>query len=112
MKSTAALRRPVDADTAPRTIMNCPGPARFRLPIDARVAAAPPLRPGSQEIAAPAAVPRNALRASPHDRRRRLSMRCAGIRPEALRRLMKSVGSPKRPEKRGNTPAGDHTVRG
>src|SRR5947207_13842375 len=97
MKSTAALRRPVDADTAPRTIMNCPGPARFRLPIDARVAAAPALRPGSQAIAAPAAVPRNALRALPHDRQRRLSMRCGGIRPEVLRRMMKGVGSRKGP---------------
>src|SRR5437016_5186428 len=81
MKSTVTLSREVDEETAPSTIMNWCGPLRFRPPTDARVAAAPPLSPGSQDTAAPAAVPRRAQRASARQNARRDSTRGWGIRP-------------------------------
>src|SRR6267143_2375144 len=102
MNRTATLNRAVDEETAPRTIMNWCGPPLFLPPTDASVAAAPPLSPGSQDTAAPAAVPRSAHRASSRDRDRKDSNHWAGIPPDGPRRPTSRVGRPKSPEKRGN----------
>src|SRR6266508_2574569 len=58
MYRTATLRRAVELDTAPSTTMNCDGPVDLRTRKEAKVAAAPPLKPGSHETLAPASVPR------------------------------------------------------
>src|SRR5207249_9844943 len=97
----ATLRTPVDEDTAPRTTRNWLGGTGFRAPTEASVAAAPPLRPGSQEIAAPARVPRRALLASSRDKPRRGSSRCGGSPPNGEARPRRSPGIPNRPENRG-----------
>src|SRR2546425_998633 len=109
MKRTATLRRAVDVETAPNTTMNCLGPTFFRVPTEARVAAAPPPRPGSHDTLAPAIVPRSALRASSGDRARRGSTRWYGIEPGRARNPRSRLGMPKSPEKSGKRTASGST---
>src|SRR2546428_5817471 len=109
MKRTAALRRAVDVETAPNTTMNWLGPTLFRVPSEARVAAAPPLRPGSHDTLAPAIVPRRALRASSRDTARSGSTRWYGIEPGRARNPRSRLGMPKRPEKSGKRTASGST---
>src|SRR6266508_3840354 len=107
MYRTATLRSAVELDTAPRTTMNCDGPVDLRTRREAKVAAAPPLRPGSQETLAPASVPRIEERTSVRLIARRGSSRCSGIEPGLALNPMSKLGIPKRPENNGNriTPA-------
>src|SRR6266487_5890628 len=100
MYRTATLRSAVELDTAPSTTMNWDGPVDLRTRSEAIVAAAPPLRPGSQDTLAPARVPRIADRTSSRLIGRSGSRRWNGIVPG--RALMPTIrlGTPKRSEER------------
>src|SRR2546426_1079764 len=109
MNRTATLRSAGDVATAPRTTMTCLGPTLSRVPTRAGVAAAPPLRPGSQDTLAPAIVPRSALRASSRESARSGSSRWYGIEPGRARSPTSRLGIPKSPEKSGNRTASGST---
>src|SRR3990170_1857045 len=100
MKSTPTLRIAVDDDVAPRRSMKGLGPEVLLEVREARAAAAPPLRPGSQETAAPARTPRTTV--DPGRATRTGPSRWGGTSEGGSRADRIRPGSPKRPAKSGN----------